>query len=104
MEFFTDVPSHEVLWFPDVFLESTVVVRVRLEAEGSLSNAVHFHIAAVRVSKVSCTLRQLDYMVTMGLLEHDPWESVSCELINFHESLHESLFEKFIGRFNPFPS
>jgi len=78
MELFTDVPSHKVFWFTNVFLESTVVIRVRLEAKGSLPNAVHFNIAAVRVSKVSCTLRQLDYMVTMRLLEHDPWKSVSC--------------------------
>jgi len=78
MELFTDVPSHEVFWFTNVFLESTVVIRVRLEAKGSLSDAVHFHIAAVRVSKVSCTLRQLDYMVTMRLLEHYSWKSVSC--------------------------
>jgi len=51
VERFTDVTILEVLWLTNLLLDSTIVVRMRLEAESSFPYAVDLYVAAIRVSK-----------------------------------------------------
>jgi len=46
MVLFVDQTLHEVFRFSKFLLESTVEIRVRLEAESSISDAINFNVAA----------------------------------------------------------
>jgi len=51
MVFFADIAVKEILRLANVLLKATVIVWVGLEAEHTVLNTVHFHIAAVRVAE-----------------------------------------------------